>query len=227
MIPPSRKANWTRSAAPALMGLASWLARWPWEWRKRNGGVGQNHRGNLIAAPTGTARTHVDGFADDVADGEREIADHQAGDDSKGGVNDEAENGATDAEEQAAHKTRVRIAGKFAAGNFGAGGAFEFAVHAIVRAIDQRVARGAALRAGFWSVLGGGKLGIGTGRKRAKVGHSAGKVSQRLDIEKANNWRICRAGQREKHYDVRCRVRPSRPEMVAWSCGVALCSMWA
>src|SRR5205807_3830956 len=107
------------------------------------------------------------GLADDPADGERNVANHQSGEDAEGGIADQADNRSADPEHQAANKRLVAVLRQTKPGLFAAVRASEIAVYAVILRAggDRFLASLAALRTGGACVFGGAKL-------RRRIGHA-------------------------------------------------------
>src|ERR1700722_13924175 len=142
--------------------------------RQRDCGVSQSNGRDLVAASANAVGALHNGFADEVADSQRDVADHQAGDDAESGVDDEAENCAAGAEEQAAHKNLVRILRLAQKRLFAAVIAGGRAVDAIILRAERLPARLAAFRAGTAGIFRGPKLW----RRFPRVEHDAHDMTE-------------------------------------------------
>lgn len=132
-----------------------------WNGGHGNGCVSERCGGYLVTTAADTARAHFDSFCNDPADGKRDVPDFNPGDDAEAGVENQAEDCASESESQAAYEKSVRILWDLALQLIHTMRARERAVDTKILARYALVARLAYVRAGFWCVFRRAKLGSG------------------------------------------------------------------
>src|SRR5216117_2715908 len=151
-----------------------------------NGGHGDSRisescGSHLVALATDTARTHLDGFSNDPADGKRNVLDFNAGDDAKTGIKNQAEDCPAQSKGEAANKDSVSVPGNLVLELINAALASQCAIDAKILARYALVARLAHVRAGFWRVFRRANCGAGLPKSESAI---RGRLPQRLRSQK-------------------------------------------
>jgi hypothetical protein len=125
---------------------------------QRDGEVGEDDGGDLVAAAAEAAGAELHRFGNNVADAESDVADVKTGGNGEGGVAGEADDGCDGAEEEGAGEgAGLACRSAFTRGS-GAACAGGLAAHAVVLADQRGAAEVTALEGGLRRVFGGGEL---------------------------------------------------------------------
>ncbi len=121
----------------------------------------QHNRRDLVLAAARATRAHLDPFADDVANRQRDVTNNQPSSDGERRIQHQAENGSPDTEDKPTHKLRVAVLREFVLGALTAGRTGHDSVDAIVATTDWLLARLAMLSSRHAGVFCSPKLWSG------------------------------------------------------------------
>ena len=126
--------------------------------RHGNCGVRENSRGNLISTSADSAGAFEYRFADNITDGQGNVTNDQAGNDSECGIKNEANERAAYAKQKASNQGCMSVFGRLGFDAVNTALARKNTVDAVIASTERLVAGLATLRAGFAGVFGRSEL---------------------------------------------------------------------